>query len=220
MSNVKNRRNKKNNTEYAIMNSKKGGGNYTYICVCSRAQSHVCVCAHVLSHMCVCARVLSHMCVCSRAQSHVCVRSRAHMCVRACSVTCMCVCSRAQSHVCVCARVLSHMYVCVFACSVTYICVCSCAQSHIYVCAHMLSCVWLCDSMDCSPSGSSVRGIFQARILKRVAISSSRGSSWPRDQTCDTFISCISKQILYHRATWEALHIYADALKTTHLLHK
>ena len=40
-----------------------------------------------------------------------------------------------------------------------------------------------CDPTDCSPPGSSVHGILQARILERVAISSSRGSSWPRDWT-------------------------------------
>ena len=39
------------------------------------------------------------------------------------------------------------------------------------------------DPMDCSPPGCSVHGIFQARILERVAISFSRGPSWPRDQT-------------------------------------
>ena len=54
----------------------------------------------------------------------------------------------------------------------------------------VLGCVQLfCDPMDCSPLGSSVHGIFQAWILAWVAISSSRGSFWPRDQTC---ISCIS----------------------------
>ena len=47
----------------------------------------------------------------------------------------------------------------------------------------------LCDPMDCSPSSSSVHGIFQARIMERVAISFSRGSFWPRDQTQ---VSCIS----------------------------
>ena len=36
--------------------------------------------------------------------------------------------------------------------------------------------------MDCSPPGSSVHGIFQARILESVAVSYSRGSSQPRDQ--------------------------------------
>ena len=44
-------------------------------------------------------------------------------------------------------------------------------------------CLTLCHPMDCSSPGSSVRGIFQARILDRVAISFSRGSSRPRDQT-------------------------------------
>ena len=39
----------------------------------------------------------------------------------------------------------------------------------------------LCDPMDCSPLGSSVHGILQARILEWVIISSSRRSSWPRD---------------------------------------
>ena len=47
-----------------------------------------------------------------------------------------------------------------------------------------LSCVWLfCNSVDCSPPGSSVHGILQARILEWVAISFSRGFSRPRDQT-------------------------------------
>ena len=45
------------------------------------------------------------------------------------------------------------------------------------------SCPTLCDPMDCSLPGSSVHGIFQARILECVAISFSRGSSRPRDQT-------------------------------------
>ena len=44
-------------------------------------------------------------------------------------------------------------------------------------------CPTLCDPMDCSPPGSSVHEIFQARILEWVAISFSRGSSQPRDQT-------------------------------------
>ena len=45
------------------------------------------------------------------------------------------------------------------------------------------SCPALCDPMDCSLPGSAVRGILQARILEWVAISFSRGSSQPRDQT-------------------------------------
>ena len=47
---------------------------------------------------------------------------------------------------------------------------------------------WICNSMDCSPSGSSVHGILQARILEWVAISYSRGSSWPRDRTLVSYI--------------------------------
>ena len=45
----------------------------------------------------------------------------------------------------------------------------------------ILLCPTLCDPMNCSLSGSSVHGIFQARILECVAISFSRGSSQPRD---------------------------------------
>ena len=49
------------------------------------------------------------------------------------------------------------------------------------VCLVTQSCLTLCDPMDCGPLGSSSVGIFQARILKWVAMSSSRGSSQPRD---------------------------------------
>ena len=45
------------------------------------------------------------------------------------------------------------------------------------------SCPTLCNPMDCSPPGSSIHGILQARILRWVAISFSRGSSLPRDRT-------------------------------------
>ena len=68
----------------------------------------------------------------------------------------------------------------------------------------VLSRVWLCDPMDCNMPGSSVHGIFQARILEWVAISSSRISSWPKDQTHVSCISSTSRWILHHWATWEA----------------
>ena len=51
------------------------------------------------------------------------------------------------------------------------------------------SCPTLCNPMDCSPPGSSVHGILQARIMEWVAISFSRGLSQPRDQTQ---VSCIA----------------------------
>ena len=63
------------------------------------------------------------------------------------------------------------------------------------------SCPTLCDPMDCSPPGFSVYGIFQTRIPEWIAISFSRGCSWPREWNC---ISCsMSRLILYHWATWE-----------------
>ena len=51
------------------------------------------------------------------------------------------------------------------------------------LCSVTQLCLTLCDPMDCSPQGSSVHGILQARILEWVAMPSSRGSSLPRDRT-------------------------------------
>ena len=45
------------------------------------------------------------------------------------------------------------------------------------------SCPTLCDPMDCSLPASSLHGILQARVLEWIAISFSRGSTWPRDWT-------------------------------------
>ena len=69
-------------------------------------------------------------------------------------------------------------------------------------CLCLLSCSVVSDSvtpMDCGLSGSSVHGIFQARILEWVAISFGRGSSRPMDWTCVFCIFCL----LYPCATWE-----------------
>ena len=63
------------------------------------------------------------------------------------------------------------------------------------VCAHMLSCVRLCDPIDWSPPGFSVHGIFQARVLEWVALPSSRGSSWPRDQTQGSYPRLLHWQV-------------------------
>ena len=67
--------------------------------------------------------------------------------------------------------------------------------------ARLLSCVQLCNLMDCSPPGSFVRGIFQARILASVTISFSRGSFWPKDQTC---VSSTGRLVLYCWANQES----------------
>ena len=67
------------------------------------------------------------------------------------------------------------------------------------------SCPTLCNLVDCSPPGSSVHEILQARLLKWVAISFSRGSSWPRDQTR---VSCTASSFFYrvchqpHELSW------------------
>ena len=57
------------------------------------------------------------------------------------------------------------------------------------------SCLTLCDPTDCSPPGSFVHGILQARTLEWVAIPFSRGSSQRRDQTQ---VSCIGRLFLHH----------------------
>ena len=64
------------------------------------------------------------------------------------------------------------------------------------------SCPTLCKPMDSSPPGFSVHGTFQASILECVAVSSFRGSSWPRDQT---HISYVGRWILYRWITREVL---------------
>ena len=71
----------------------------------------------------------------------------------------------------------------------------------IYLLSHLLL---FCDPIDCSPPGSSVHGISQARILEWVAISFSRRSSQPRDQT---HVSCIGRWALYHWATRKAYEL-------------
>ena len=52
--------------------------------------------------------------------------------------------------------------------------------------------------MDCSPPGSSVHRILQARILEWAAIPFCRGTSQPRDRTHISYVSRIGRQILYH----------------------
>ena len=75
------------------------------------------------------------------------------------------------------------------------------------VCVQLLShvCVTLCDPLDCSLPGSSVHGIFLGKNTGVDCISYSRGSSWPRDESCVSCVFCISRWILYHCSTWEAL---------------
>jgi len=78
---------------------------------------------------------------------------------------------------------------------------------YVACCAKSLqSCPTLCNSIHCSPPGSSVSGIFQARILEWVAISFSRGSSQPRDQTHISCVFCIRRWVLSYwiLSSWKA----------------
>ena len=63
------------------------------------------------------------------------------------------------------------------------------------------ACPTLCNPMDCSPPGSSVHGILQARKLEWIAMPSSRGSSQPRDWT---WVSCPAGRFFTVWATREA----------------
>ena len=85
---------------------------------------------------------------------------------------------------------------------------------HICECLHaklLQSRLTLCDSMDWSPPGSSVYGILQGKILKWVAMPSSRGSSWPRNWTVSHKSPALADRFFTTSTTWEAhkLHIIA-----------
>ena len=78
----------------------------------------------------------------------------------------------------------------------------TCAHACAVLCSVAQSCLTLCDPMDCSPPGSSVHEILQARILEWVAKPFSRESSWLRDW------SQVSCRLLY----WQV-----DSLPLSHL---
>ena len=61
-----------------------------------------------------------------------------------------------------------------------------------------------------SPPGSSVHGIFQARILECVAFSSSRQSSRPRGWTHISYVPFIGRQIVSQWATWETIKMFVQ----------
>ena len=87
---------------------------------------------------------------------------------------------------------------------------------------HAQSCPTLCEPRDCNPPGSIVHRIFQAKILEWVAISSSRGSSWPRGRTHLSCISGIARQILYywrHLRSPFQVHFYS-VVNMIHQLNK
>ena len=66
-------------------------------------------------------------------------------------------------------------------------------------------CPPLCIPLDCSTPGSSVNEILHARILEKVAMPSSKGDAWPRDQTGVFCVSCTSDIFFTHWAIGEAM---------------
>ena len=113
-----------------------------------------------------------------------CCVSGVHQSIYICMYVCVCVC--------VCVYVLyTHTHTNIYISEYICVCVCFVAQS----------CLILCYSLDSSSTGSSVHGIFQARILEWVAMHSSRGSFWPRDRTCISCVSCIASELFTPWAT-------------------
>ena len=82
------------------------------------------------------------------------------------------------------------------------VCVCVCA------CAH--SCPMLCEPKDCSPPGSSVHGISQARVLEWVGIPYCRRSSQPKD---GTHVSCISGRFCTTEPPEKPLYVTLFSIK-------
>ena len=82
------------------------------------------------------------------------------------------------------------------------------------------SCLTLCSPMDCSPTGSSVHGISQARILEWVAIIFSRGSSQPRDRTQVSHLAGTLDHLSYTYDTtsctcWHFMYSIKNPIKST-----
>ena len=88
-----------------------------------------------------------------------------------------------------------------------------CTQIIWCVCIVSQLCLTLCGPIDYSPPGSSVHGIFQARILEGVVILCSEGSSQPRDQTLISCVSSISRQVLYHWCHLGSLNSGSDTIQ-------
>ena len=87
------------------------------------------------------------------------------------------------------------------------------------VCVNLLqSCPTLWKLVDYSPPSSSVHGILQERILEWFAMPSSRESSWPRDWTWVSCISCIGRRVIYHSVQFSRW-VVSDSLRPHGLQH-
>ena len=95
-------------------------------------------------------------------------------------------------------------------------------RNQLTLCMHAKSlqlCLTLCNPMDCSPPGSSVHGILQARILECVAMPFSRGSSLTRGQT---HVSCFAGRFFTNEPSGKPFYDQYCVLKVgiTHCLEK
>ena len=93
-----------------------------------------------------------------------------------------------------------------------HLCACMCVCVCVCVCVYAQSCPTLCDPIDCRPPGSSVHGIFQARILEQVAISSSRDLPDPEVKPLFPESSALAGEYFHHCTTWEAPKTAAEVL--------
>ena len=74
-----------------------------------------------------------------------------------------------------------HIYIYIYICIYVYMCMCACSVTSV-----MFDSLWHYGLL---PTGSSISGVLQARILERVAMPSSRGFSKSRDRTCISFMA-------------------------------
>ena len=85
------------------------------------------------------------------------------------------------------------------------------------MCAKLLqSCLTLCDPMKCGWPGSSLHGIVQARTLEWIAVTISRGSSWPESQNNISYFSCIGSQVLYTTSSDMVISYYIMKILKTY----
>ena len=87
------------------------------------------------------------------------------------------------------------------------------------VCVSHFSCVWLCDLRACSPPGSSVHGILQARITQWMAMPSSRDLPNPGTEPMSLISPVVAGRFLTISATWEALSSWYELLILVQILH-
>ena len=84
------------------------------------------------------------------------------------------------------------------------------AREHVHTCSVVSD---SCNPIDCSLPGSSVHGIFQARILEQVAVPFFRGSPRPRYQTCISHVSALVGRFFTHCSTMHTMAVLGILLK-------